>query len=150
MNAILDFARFLSSGCFVGDLWFILGGFAWWFVLGVLCRGFYEGGGGGGGCLGGYLFRGVLSGGGGGVCPEVLSWGVLPGGFCPGFFFPRGGFVHRGVLSSGVLSGGFCPGGFVQGGFVLESFKYKVIEVASSHILNNFSKIAILGEMCDC
>ena len=26
--AILDFARFLSSGCFVGDLGLILGGFA--------------------------------------------------------------------------------------------------------------------------
>ena len=41
MNAILDFARFLSSGCFVGDLGFILGGFAvvvcvWGVSYGVL------------------------------------------------------------------------------------------------------------------
>ena len=41
MNAILDFARFLSSGCFVGDLGFILGGFAvvvcvWGVLYGVL------------------------------------------------------------------------------------------------------------------
>ena len=41
MNAILDFARFLSSGCFVGDLGFILGGFAvvvcvWSVLYGVL------------------------------------------------------------------------------------------------------------------
>ena len=26
----------------------------------------------------------------------------------------------------------------------------KVIKVAGKHILNNFSRIAILGEMCDC
>ena len=26
----------------------------------------------------------------------------------------------------------------------------KVIEVAGKHILNNFSRIAVLGEMCDC
>ena len=26
----------------------------------------------------------------------------------------------------------------------------KVIEVAGKHILNNCSKIAVLGEMCDC
>ena len=41
MNAILDFARFLSSGCFVGDLGLILGGFAvvvcvWDVLYGVL------------------------------------------------------------------------------------------------------------------
>ena len=43
MNAILDFARFLSSGsgCFVGDLGLILGGFAvvvcvWGVLYGVL------------------------------------------------------------------------------------------------------------------
>ena len=26
----------------------------------------------------------------------------------------------------------------------------KVIEVAGKHILNNFSRITVLGEMCDC
>ena len=26
----------------------------------------------------------------------------------------------------------------------------KVIKVAGKHILNNFSRIAVLGEMCDC
>ena len=26
----------------------------------------------------------------------------------------------------------------------------KVIEVAGKHILNNFYKVAVLGEMCDC
>ena len=26
----------------------------------------------------------------------------------------------------------------------------KVIEVAGKHILNNFSRIAVLGKMCDC
>ena len=26
----------------------------------------------------------------------------------------------------------------------------KVIEVAGKHILNNFSRIAVLSEMCDC
>ena len=26
----------------------------------------------------------------------------------------------------------------------------KVIEVADKHILNSFSRIAVLGEMCDC
>ena len=26
----------------------------------------------------------------------------------------------------------------------------KVIEVAGKHIVNNFSGIAVLGEMCDC
>ena len=26
----------------------------------------------------------------------------------------------------------------------------KVIEVAGKHIMNNFSGIAVLGEMCDC
>ena len=26
----------------------------------------------------------------------------------------------------------------------------KVIEVAGKHILNNFSRIAVLDEMCDC
>ena len=26
----------------------------------------------------------------------------------------------------------------------------KVIEVAGKHILHNFSKITVLGEMCDC
>ena len=41
INAILDFARFLSSGCFVGDLGLILGGFAvlvcvWGVLYGVL------------------------------------------------------------------------------------------------------------------
>ena len=39
----------------------------WWFVFGVFCMGFYDGGGGG-------FARGVLSG------------GVLSGGFCPGGF----------------------------------------------------------------
>ena len=26
----------------------------------------------------------------------------------------------------------------------------KIIEVAGKHILNNFSRIAVLGEMCEC
>ena len=26
----------------------------------------------------------------------------------------------------------------------------KIIKVAGKHILNNFSRIAVLGEMCDC
>ena len=26
----------------------------------------------------------------------------------------------------------------------------KVIELAGKHILNNFSRITVLGEMCDC
>ena len=92
MNAILDFARFLSSGCFVGDLGFILGGFCrGGLCLGCFVWGFMR--------VGGVLSGGVLSGG-------FLSGGVLSGGFCPG------GFVR------GVLSGGFCPGGFVRGGFV--------------------------------
>ena len=116
MNASLDFARFLSSGSSVGDhglFWVVL---PWWFVFGVFCRGFYEGGGvlPGGVLSGGGFVRGVFSGGG-------LSGGFCPGGFCSGGFCPRGGFVHRGVLSRGVLSGEFCQGGFVQGGFVLES-----------------------------
>ena len=35
----------------------------------------------------------------------------------------------------------------------INQFKHrlrKVIEVAGKHILNNCSKIAVLGEMCDC
>ena len=97
MNAILDFARFLCSGCFVGDLVFFLGGFAVVVCVRGVCRGFSEGGGGGG----------------------------LPGGFCPGRFglevFVRGGFVLGGFIRV-VLSGGFffCPGGFVRG--VLSGF----------------------------
>ena len=34
----------------------------------------------------------------------------------------------------------------------INQFRYrlrKVIEVAGKHILNNFSRIAVLGEMCD-
>ena len=149
MNAILDFARFLSSGCFVGDLGFILGGFAvvvcvWdCFVLGfmmvgafarwVLSGGFCQGGGFVRGfCPGGFV-RGVLSGGvfvRGGFVRGVLSGG---GGLSMGVLSGGGG----GVLSRGVLSTrGFCPsrgfvqrgivrgvlsGGFCPGGFVLES-----------------------------
>ena len=114
MNAILDFARFLSSGCFVGDLGLILGGFAvvdcvWGVLYGVLW--------GWGGLTfvrGGGFARGVLSGGfcPGGFCPG----GFCPGGFCPGGFCPRGGFVHGGVLSiGGFCPAGYCPGGFVRG-----------------------------------
>ena len=91
MNATMDFARFLSSGCYVWDLGFILGDFACWFVFVVFCgrvlcgwRGFVRWGGG--------LSVRFCSGGGG--CPGV---------FCPGGLF------------GGVLSGGFCLGGFVQG-----------------------------------
>ena len=104
INAILDFARFLFSGCLVENLGFIFGGFA----VVVCVRGVFYG----------VLSRGVLSGGvlSGGFCPGGFVRGVLSGGFCPG------GFV-RGVLSAGfcpreVLSRGFCPGGFVRGGFV--------------------------------
>ena len=35
----------------------------------------------------------------------------------------------------------------------INQFRYRlreVIEVAAKHILNNCSRIAILGEMCDC
>ena len=130
MNAILDFARFLSSGCFVGDLGFILGGFAvmvcvWGFFFG---GGVYEGG----GICPGVLSGGVLSG-------VVLSRGVLSvGGVCPvGFVrgvFVQGVLIVRGVLSGegvcpggfvrGVLSGGFCPGGW---GVVLESIYNSLI-----------------------
>ena len=122
INAILDFARFLSSGCFVGDLglfWVVL---LWWFVFGVFCRDFLRVG---GFCPGGFVRGGFVRWGlSGGFC----QGGFCPGGFCPGRFCP-GGFV-RGVLSggfcpgfflsSGVLStGGVCPsGGFVQRGFV--------------------------------
>ena len=97
MNAILDFARFLSSWCFVGNLGFILGGFAVVFVFGVFLRvwGFCTGGG----------------------CPG----GFCPGGFCSEVFFPRGSFV-RGVLSGGYCSGGFVSGGFCLGGFVQMGF----------------------------
>ena len=124
MNAILDFARFLSSGCFVGDLGLILDGFAVVVcVLGCFVWGFMR--------VGGGLSGGVLSGGfcPGGFCPGgFVRGGFVRGGFVRGGFvrggFVRGGFV-RGVLSGGVLSrgvlstGGFCPaGGFVQRGIV--------------------------------
>ena len=109
MNAILDFARFLSSGCFVGDLRFILGGFAVVVCVRMFCRGFCAGG---GFCLGG------LS---GGYCPGGrVVWGFCPGGggivrgFCPGGFCPRG--IVRGVLSGEYLSGGFYPGGGLSRG----------------------------------
>ena len=129
INAILDFARFLSSGCFVGDLWFILGGFAVVVCHRLFCMVFWEGGGvlPGGFCPGGFVREGFVLGGfvrgevcSEGFCPGGLSGGVLSGGLCPGGFCPRG-FV-RGVLSRWVLStGGFCPsGGFVQRGIVRE------------------------------
>ena len=91
MKAILHFARFLFSGCFVGDLGFILGGFAV-----VVC------------------VRGVLSGKFclGGFCPGFFFPGVLSGGVLSNGVLSTGGFVQRGFFSSGVLSGGFCPGGF--------------------------------------
>ena len=107
MNAILDFARFLSSGCFVGDLRFILGGFAVVVCVRMFCRGFCAGG---GFCLGDIVLGGGLSGdfvrGGGG--------GGVVGGFCPGGFCPRG--IVRGVLSGGFCPGSICPGDFIRGG----------------------------------
>ena len=96
MNAILDFARFLSSGCFVGDLEVILGGFAVVVCAGCLVCPFF--------CPGGF-------------CPE--GGGVCKGGFCPGRYYP-------GVLSGGFSTGGFvrwvCPAGFVRGGGVCPGF----------------------------
>ena len=87
MNAILDFARFLSSGCFVGDLGLILGGFAvvFWVITVIV----------------------------GGV--KSVGGGFSRGSFVRRVFF--GGFVRGvlsgGVLSSGILSGG--GRGFVRG-----------------------------------
>ena len=83
MNAILDFARFLSSGCFAGDLGLILGGFAvvvcvWGVLYGVLW--------GWGGFVRGVLSRGVLS-----------IGGFCPAGYCPGGFV-QGGFVLESVI----------------------------------------------------
>ena len=134
MNAILDFARFLSSGCFVGDLGVILGDFAVVVCVWSVLLGFYDGGGfspGGfvrGGFVRGGFVRGVLSGRfcpgrfcPGGFCP----WGFCPGGFCPGNFV--GGVLSGGVLSGGFCPGGFCPGGFCPGGFVRVFFSRGVL-----------------------
>ena len=125
MNAILDFARFLSSGYFVGDLGFILGGVAvvvcvWGALYGVLSGwvGFVRGVLSEGVLSGGFCPGGFLRGGGGGFVRGLLSWG-----FCPGDLVRGGGGLSRGVLSTGsfvrgVLSGGVLSGGFCQGGGV--------------------------------
>ena len=126
MNATLEFARFLSSGYFVGDLGFIMDGFAVVVCVREFCRGFCAGGvvlpGGGwfvrGSLSGGGFVRGSLSGGvlSGGFCPGGFVRGILSGGFCPGVLF--GEVLSGGVLSRGVLStGGFCLSwGFVYHG----------------------------------
>ena len=96
MKAILDFARFLSSGCFIWDLGFIPCGFAVVVcVRGVLLGGFVR--------VAGFVescfVRGVLWGGGGGLSRGVLFRVVLS----------KGGFVQWGFCPRGVLSSGFCP-----------------------------------------
>ena len=107
MNAILDFARFLTRGALLGIWglsWEVL---PWWFVFVVFCEGFSRMGGGG-------FVREVLS---GGFCPEGFVREVLSGGLVLGVW--SGGFCPRGFCSLGVLSiGEFCPTGYCPGGFV--------------------------------
>ena len=166
MNAILDFARFLSSGCFVGDLGLILGGLAVVVCVWGVCRWFYEGGGGfvwggfvrgvlsGGFCLGGFVRGGEgLSGGvlcGGVLSGGVLSGGVLPGGFCPEGFSP-GGFVRE-VLSGGFSPGGFCTGGFVRGfcpgGFVQGGFDHGGVLSIGGFVQRGIVRGVLSGGFC--